>query len=34
MLVEEVMKIDLGDDPSSPKMVHFGKNLQVDELVK
>lgn len=34
MLVEEVMEIDLGDDPSALKMVQFNKSLQANELVE
>lgn len=32
MLVEEVVDIDLSEDPSIPKMVKFSKNLTIDEL--
>lgn len=34
MLIEEVVEIDLSDDPSTPKMAQFGKNLTIQELAQ
>lgn len=34
MLIEETIEINLGDEHDVPKMVLFGKNLTVEELVQ
>lgn len=31
MLVEEFIEIDLGDYPSVPKLIQFGKGIKEDE---